>query len=54
MPAMTMNAGNELVYNWFEHPDNRLLMPVSSGVFEAEPISTRINNSRNEGPDVLE
>lgn len=28
---------NELIYNWFEHPDNRLLMPVSSGVFEAAP-----------------
>jgi len=28
-------------------------MPVSSGVFEADAISTRINNARNEGPDVL-
>jgi putative SOS response-associated peptidase YedK len=44
---------NELIYNWFEHPDNRLLMPVSSGVFEADVISNRINNARNEGPDAL-
>ena len=44
---------NELIYNWFEQPDNRLLMPVSAGVFEADPISKRINNERDEGSDVL-
>lgn len=44
---------NELIYNWFEQPDNRLLMPLSSGVFQADPISTRINNARNEGPECL-
>jgi putative SOS response-associated peptidase YedK len=44
---------NELIYNWFEHPDNRLLMPPSSGIFVADQISTRINNARNEGPGVL-
>ena len=44
---------NELIHNWLEHPDNRLLMPLSSGVFQADPISTRINDARHEGPSVL-
>ena len=43
----------KLVAQWFEQPDNRLLMSAGTSVFEAEPISTRINNARNEGADVL-
>lgn len=45
---------NELIYNWFEQPDNRLLLPLTSGVFQADAISVRINNAKNEGPDVLQ
>ena len=45
---------NELIYNWFEHPDNRLLMPVSPGVFQADPVSRRINNARHDDPSCLD
>jgi putative SOS response-associated peptidase YedK len=45
---------NELIYNWFEHPDNRLLMPVSPGVFQADPVSRRINNARHDAPSCLD
>ena len=39
---------------WFEEPDNRLLMSITPRVFEVEPVSSRINNARNEGPEPLE